>query len=270
MDNTNNIIVSLLGLAIASLIIKKACDTREGFAGNMVAGKVKVQQVAQDPRDPSMSFYTVPGNYQSMLTPVGGSGMTNYGAYIRYRPPSNQFTRGQNFPAQQQIDPVITEKFQPAQNFNMPSVSSGSYNQEYNQLGVQKIVNQLPAAQSADSRIVNAIGEAGIQPVVFDRFIFANAKSRYARNGVDRIRGDIAIVPVADQWFRPSADPQIDLNSGALAAIAGVNNTSNKQLLALQNAATAGILDTGSGINYAVQKSSYMNNMGDVRVSAFP
>jgi hypothetical protein len=53
------------------------------------------------------------------------------------------------------------------------------------------------------------------QPVIVDRMMWSNIKSRYQRGGVDRFRGDLTIVPDtlkgAPGWFQTSVYPSVDL-----------------------------------------------------------
>jgi hypothetical protein len=150
---------------------------------------------------------------------------------------------------------------------------SNNYANEMNQLSYTNTSDLLPVqnmSQGMGMAMVNQLGEVSNQPIVYDRYIYANQKSRlYAQ--ADPIRGDLAIVPNKGEWFNVSVRPQIDLNSGALAAIGGINNETNNQLLALQNAVSGGSIDVGSGINYSVQRSNYMANAGaDIITTSFP
>lgn len=52
-----------------------------------------------------------------------------------------------------------------------------------------------------------------IQPVVYDRLIYANRRSRLLE-GSDFIRGDLPIRPQNLGWFSPSVQPHIDLRKG--------------------------------------------------------
>ncbi len=49
-----------------------------------------------------------------------------------------------------------------------------------------------------------------IQPVVYDRIMYANRRSRLLE-GSDFIRGDLPIFPQNLGWFSPSVQPHIDL-----------------------------------------------------------
>jgi hypothetical protein len=54
-----------------------------------------------------------------------------------------------------------------------------------------------------------------IQPVVYDRIIYANRRSRLLE-GADFIRGDLPIFPQNLGWFSPSVQPHIDLRKGII------------------------------------------------------
>lgn len=91
-------------------------------------------------------------------------------------------------------------------------------------------------------------------PIVYDRLIYANARSRL-RGGSDWIRGDLPIVPVLPQcdpnslvWGRPSVTPHIDLNQGAMHVLGGFDNCTQQKLQKLMEASSSGTLGTFSGI----------------------
>ena len=135
-----------------------------------------------------------------------------------------------------------------------------------------------------DMTTVNALGDVQ-QPIVYDRFMFANQKSRLPGLG-DYFRGDLAIVPYTSAplgangvgcagnphvMFRPSVHPHIDLNEGAMAVMGGVNNTTNKDLHLMMNQATAGVYHTMGGVYYSVQKNTTLGAcMNDINLTAFP
>jgi len=132
---------------------------------------------------------------------------------------------------------------------------------------------QSQAVQQA-SQSQNRSG--GVQPVIYDRFIYANSRSRL-RGQADPIRGDLPIVPQLPSsdtnsgvWFRPSVTPHIDLQRGALAVTGGYENTTNNQLRSLMNASIDGTLGTFGGNNIPVQRDILRNSGGDIVVSAFP
>lgn len=80
----------------------------------------------------------------------------------------------------------------------------------------------------ADMCTVNNMGSDS-QPVIFDRLIYSNIRSRLRGQG-DYIRGDLLITPDNYKcdggghpgWFQVSVKPNRDLNMGAMAMIAPV------------------------------------------------
>ena len=81
--------------------------------------------------------------------------------------------------------------------------STGNYKEEMAKVwegGVQA-VDSLPVG---DMSTINALGDT-IQPIVYDRYIFANRHSRLRAQG-DPIRGDLAIVPCNTGWFNVSVN----------------------------------------------------------------
>jgi hypothetical protein len=197
--------------------------------------------------------------------------MVNYGANILYNTPDKQMLAtdmGSLNYANMVTD--ITENY------------TDSLQKEFkkrdktqNALAYNQPVDKLPVRGMGMSVASNAMGESvsDCQPLIYDRLIYANQKSPLQGAG-DAIRGDLPIIyNQPSGWFTPSAasTPQITLRDGALAAMGGVNNESNKQLLALKSAFTAGYQDTGSGINYTVNKSPYVSSaQNDVLYTAFP
>jgi hypothetical protein len=118
-----------------------------------------------------------------------------------------------------------------------------------------------------DMTTVNALGET-VQPIVYDRFIYANRSSRLRSQG-DPIRGDLPIVPCAPEWFRPSVHPNIDLQTGAMNVLGGVDNETTRAMADL-------IISTSGDNNIAGVNMSSMRNMAsgsalaDVSVVAYP
>jgi hypothetical protein len=288
MSIPKNVLV-IFTLGVLYYLCNQQPQVRENFAGNFSPTKWKVNRVYATPKG---EFMDVPGNYQASLSPRFAN--VDFGANIRYNMPSlknmgvnpasplnyanmigtNNCAGCGSAPAK------LKEGFCNSCNvggcrkggsgapLEAGSVPQSAASQQFQNLEYTQATDMLPVQDMSTS--VNALGETIEQPIVYDRFIYANQRSRLYALG-DPIRGDLPIVPCSNEWFRPSVHPQIDLHSGALAVIGGVNNQTSNELLALQNAAAGGMLDTGSGINYSVQKSSFLSGGGgDVKVSAFP
>ena len=112
-------------------------------------------------------------------------------------------------------------------------------------------------------------------PIVYDRYIYANRNSRLRSQG-DPIRGDLPIVPQSGNWFTPSVHPNIDLRSGAMQVLGGIDNDTSKELANLIYNAS-GRADTTIGgvdmaqVNISNQKLGALSAAGgDVHITAFP
>jgi len=310
MNTSNNILMALVTLATVAFAIEyfKPTQIIEPFAG-MPSASMKVirERVYENPVT-KRGFYEVPGGFQSSLSPRA-AGMVDYGAFIRYNQPDlknlgvdpNQplmaqqalsaqgcscpqnnivegyCTRcgtvsgcrkgGQGTGTANLASPQVTKH----SNLVQPGFEPQSAMKAQQKLDYTPVTDMLPVQDMSNGMMVNALGENVEQPIIYDRFIYANQKNRLREAG-DPIRGDLPIVPLQKGWFSPSggATPQLALRDGALSVMGGVNNTTSKELLALQNAATGGLENTGGGINYSVQKSSFLNSAQDLQVTAFP
>lgn len=124
---------------------------------------------------------------------------------------------------------------------------------------------------------INADGEL-TTPVVYDRYIFSNRNSRLRAQG-DPIRGDLPVIPLQSDWFRPSVHPHIDLQAGAFNVMGGYDNETAKATANLIYM-SSGRADTTIGgvdlsqVNMANQTFSSLSNgygdNGDVVVQSFP
>ena len=90
-----------------------------------------------------------------------------------------------------------------------------------------QISDALPvqAMGSGNGAVLNNLGELSAQPIIYDRYVYANQRSRNYSQG-DPIRGDLPIVPECNSWFRPIANPQTDLRDGAVQSMIGSGETS--------------------------------------------
>ncbi len=121
-------------------------------------------------------------------------------------------------------------------------------------------------------------GDMEQAPVVYDRLVYANRNSRLRGQG-DPIRGDLPITPCPTGWFRPSVQPNVDLQQGALNAIAGVSNQTSNDLAKLIYITSGGTETAIGGTNMAGefenvnQSNLYISglsaNQSDISVSAF-
>lgn len=125
------------------------------------------------------------------------------------------------------------------------------------------------------SKHVSSSGEVTDQPIVYDRFMVANLKSRGQALG-DPIRGDLAITPRPVGWFRTSATPNTDLHPGALNVMGGMTNETNRALTALMRASSGNTRSTLGGVDLMTtpgvpsQELGFSAGSRDVSVRAFP
>lgn len=115
------------------------------------------------------------------------------------------------------------------------------------------------------------------QPIVYDRFMYANRNSRLRGLG-DPIRGDLPIAPLSGGWFVPSGafeGPNVVLQQGAMNVMGGVNNETSRQLADLVYNTSGGTAKTIGGVdmsNYSMGTffRSGASAGGDVAVTSFP
>ncbi len=281
----------------------KQDDVVEHFGTNPPQ-TVSVERVVVSPQKGQM--YSIPGTYQAMLNPRQ-AGMVDYGANIRYNFPDQSnlaanmgtlnyanmvgqnkenycgmnkenycgenkesyCTNGKNCNDGGCSSHMKSSNAKMSANMVSPNFSAGNYKQQMNQLSYTNPTDQLPVRGMGMA--ANALGTGeNVQPIIYDRYIYANQKSFQHGLG-DPIRGDLPITPLNQGWFSPASSPQTMLRSGALASMGGLDNDTSKQLMALKTAVSGGGIDTGGGVNYAVQKSAYASmGGGDIKFSAFP
>jgi hypothetical protein len=169
------------------------------------------------------------------------------------------------------------------QNDHDASVSvSGYANGNFNQVQNQAYMNSgapIPTDTVAvnETQFLDANGEMK-QPIVYDRYIFANRNSRNRRHG-DPIRGDLPVVPCQNnQWFHPSAanTPSLVLQQGAMNVMGGIGNETAGQLANLIYNASGRAETAIGGVDMAqVNISNDIRGalaaaQGDVFVTSFP
>lgn len=264
--------------------------------GMLPSFKPRPMKVGMSSAGPSKgSFYSIPGTYQSALNPRMNGGV-DFGANIRYNPPSyknmgvpsNPIQGGCTVGNNNNINKNSVEKYgcfaptcgkggsEPGCGVNRAApimnsdYANGNYNDQVDKLmqsefaSESTVVDQVPVGQM---ETLNALGET-VQPIVFDRMIYANRNSRLRSQG-DMIRGDLAITPCNTGWFQVSVDPSIDLQQGAMNVLGGVKNETAGQMAALINDYT-GETHIG-GVNMTPQQLSSVGAAGnDLQITAFP
>jgi hypothetical protein len=102
-----------------------------------------------------------------------------------------------------------------------------------------------------------------IEPVVYNNFIYANRNSRLRSQG-DWIRGDLPIVPCKSEWFRPSVQPNIDLNQGAMNVMGGYDSGTAQAMSQLIFNDSGMTNTTVGGINLTDLSQTNMSNQFNV------
>jgi len=267
--NQNTSLTILILSVVGLLIYTKIAETKsiEGFimypqtytvdtvnsAGTASISGNNQNQLILNKQQLLPAVYTVPGTYQSQLSPRFSN--TGYGGQITY-----------NFPEKKNlaVDPhnpmllaKMIEKPKIKEHFKYPLESSSTnYQNKYdsltkpyssNPLSEKEIVSELPIQTMATST-------GSEVPLVMDRFIVSNLKS-YKYGQADFIRGDLPItpvLPVQDPYslinFRPSVSVSTDLNPGALAVIGGAYNENVRDTVQLQMQSNGGLRNTFSGV----------------------
>lgn len=119
-----------------------------------------------------------------------------------------------------------------------------------------------------DMTTVNAVGNVE-QPIVYDRYIYANQKSKLRQHG-DMIRGDLAIVPDGGNWFSVHPHPNIDLHEGAMNVMGGVCNGTAQDLANLNYATSGSTKTISGGLDITNQFTTTMGAAGgDIKISSF-
>lgn len=159
-----------------------------------------------------------------------------------------------------------------------PGYASGNYNDMLNQAygGDNVVDNPQNALPLGSMNSIDADGNVG-QEFVYANYIYANQRSRLRGLG-DNIRGDLAITPISGSWFVPSqaANPNINLNTGALAVLGGVNNSQGREIANMVYQTSGKAQTALSGIDYSqisgtpTYDSGYNAIYNDIQVSAMP
>lgn len=287
------IYTSVIFIVIAVIIIaymlwpkkpaQKPPASVEGFAGLGVSFKPKLDREFVDNQG---YFFSVPPNLQGALSPRM-SGTANYGPWLYTKMPSENV---QGVPQNPLTYPNSIKKCSnginvynsdmkmknggcngSVENFYSvaPDFSTTNYASMENNLKPRSniIVNDLVPDQNAVASMSGSIS----QPIVYDRYIYANQKSRLYGLG-DPIRGDLPIVPYNGDWFRPSVQPNIDLRDGAMMAMGGIDNATARNTLSLMEASSGGATTTFGGAPVMANQIDvgYGASGADVIATAFP
>lgn len=304
----NKFLITLIGLSLAvmaSSSFQESNKISEGFLGTLPSFTVKKERdVVCVPTNKTADMYMVPGTYQSMLPPRFSN--TNYGANIQYNipcrqvlgtpeqpvptpPPINGNMNGNMNANAVEMSNMVQENYagpccnqatmaQPqaldsccSTNVVTPSgFAAGNYNEVHKSAQMTYNAKEYPDVQSMiPVGTMDSLGES-CQPVVYDRYIYANRRSRLRSQG-DPIRGDLPIVPCNTGWFRPSVHPQIDLHEGAMNVLGGVSNETSQTMNQLIDASSGGAITTVGGVNISqAYETDLCAGGNDVIVTAYP
>lgn len=255
-------------------------NTVEGL-GMLPSFVVKPQRVMAANKEEAEKgrFWSVPGTYQSSLSPRFNN--QDVGANIRYNVPSNKNLAVptdpltfSNMAKENYVSPAKQNCNDEPNNVDSykggaPIMEGGFAAGNFNDL-LQDTYKDFPQVQSqipvGDMTTVNDAGDTE-NPIIYDRYIFANRNYRLRSLG-DMIRGDLPIVPNKTGWFNVSANPNTDLNQGALNVMGGLDNSTAKAMATLMAQHTGET--TVGGINMTQQQLSSLGVDGGVQVAAFP
>lgn len=159
--------------------------------------------------------------------------------------------------------------------------TNGDYNKVLNMAVASGSVDGWPTSTTAELDQASFLTQDGEmkQPIVYDRYMYANRNSRLRGQG-DPIRGDLPIVPISGNWFIPSAAAGNNANQvlqqGAMNVLGGVNNETNNALANLIYNSSGGAETTIGGVDMAQTNMSHQvygassAAMGDVQTTSFP
>lgn len=161
------------------------------------------------------------------------------------------------------------------------SYANGDYMQVLNMAVASGSVDGWPTNTVAELDQASFVSQDGEmkQPIVYDRYMYANRNSRLRGQG-DPIRGDLPIVPISGNWFIPSAAAGNNVNQvlqqGAMNVLGGINNETSNALANLIYNSSGGADTTIGGVDMAHTNMSHQvygaasAAMGDVQTTSFP
>lgn len=272
-------VVTLLALMLSVIAIcnfDKKKNIVEGL-GMLPSMAMKSVPVSRNPHVKGHPYFAVQ-NFQSQLSPRFSN--TNYGANIKYNLPNeNNLAARPNDPLM--MGSAVREGFETpvkcgaggagtpfmAKPLMQSGFAAGNFNQvtdEAKSFSDLATTDQIPVG---DMTTVSPTGEME-QTIVYDRMIVANRNSKLRGLG-DWIRGDLPICKNETGWFQVSANPVLDLNQGALNALAGPDNAVTQEMTAFMNNSVG--TTTVAGMNLSNQQlASIGAGQTDVSVSSFP
>ena len=260
---------------------KQTKKVEEGFAGMGVSFKVKANPEFVDNKG---YFYSVPPNLQAAVAPRF-SGTATYGPYLNTEKVARNI---QGVPINPLTHTNTIKKCGNGVNVFNSDMKMKGYNETeegFNTVAPNFTASNYQAAEDKlkdrgtfanellpQSTAMATDGSTTVsQPIVYDRYIYANQKSRLHGLG-DPIRGDLPIVPYNGDWFRPSVQPNIDLRDGAMMVLAGENNATARNTMALMRESSGNTMNTFAGAPVMSNQTNLNYGAGgaDVIATAFP
>lgn len=263
------VLLIIIIIVVVFVVMVAVKQTKENFW--MTPSRVlKTEKVF---KEPDHNFFST-SNFQSQLSPRFSN--VNYGANIRSEFPNPEML---GVP----INPISGQ----------PGYLGGTYKEGFNGISTfsgqdgytgpsyaapmyrEGGFSELPSDQT---EVFFSQDGTVKQPIVYDRYMYANRNSRLRGQG-DPIRGDLPIAPMTGNWFVPSATfegPNVVLQQGAMNVLGGVNNETSTQLSKLIYESSGKTNTTIGGVdlsNYNMSNSFYGTTAvgsGDVAVTSFP
>jgi len=273
--------VAIFGVIVAIIIATRYNKTKENWWGNP-SRSIKVMpevmmpdgsitslsdqgSVRSSALDPQMPFVSVP-SFQSLLAPrINPNG---YRPFITYNMTDY---KNQAVPK----NPLGYNNKESFKNIKCDSCISPNVNSQGSIQPLSQSANLTDDCAEVsdgtnDMLPITTLGstDGGVQdqPIVFDRYIFAQKKSRRTQDA-DFIRGDLPIQPMETGWFRPSVNVLTDLRQGAMSVMGGYDNDTSKDLAQLINKTSGGTMSVIGGVDLTTQLG---NISQDVTVTSFP
>ena len=287
-------------------VIRGTCDKQKcKDVNNNYPTMLKQNEMLEQTQMSKQTNFISRPNFQSSLSPRFSN--LNYGAQIKYNMPNCKNLGVPNNPLGDSADMVYNDYEESRENFGCSSKGNcgGNYESKRgcgsgsgrrtsmtDQSNISENNNYISAMNEVyssdktypvldgimavgDMTTINSSGDVS-QPVMYDRYVFANAKSRLRQHGCP-FRGDLAIVPCGKDWFSVHPTPSLDLMGGAMGVMGGVENESSRALGELLHETSGGAYTTHGGVdmkNYSYGVNNFETTAGsagsDIRVTAFP
>lgn len=280
----NKFLFTLMGLLLAMLAICKVSNNDNQISENFGMLPSRTTRVSHSALASDGTHFAVPANYASTARFDFGSGAAvsydlpaeehraascepmTFGRMARENYTKENYgcssCKGGCKPTCKNPQPYMSKPVADA------SYSGGDYDQVLDSINgmegeVSTNTSLLPAAT------MTTLGIDGVedQVQIYSHAIYANRNSRTRGQG-DPIRGDLPIVPCQADWFRPSANPSVDLQQGAMMVLAGQNNDVTNSMAQLMN--TSGALNTTAGVDLSTTTNLESSAFGaDLTVTGY-